>query len=610
MDILINNVPFNVEFIVYQPNKENEIKSKQSLNRFSLSPTLDFIENLELTEYDNLAVKFSSYEKEINFKARLYMDCFEYIDEIKEVVELDENELEYITLQKETMLHRHYNNDVGSPLIPGVYRLKVLWDKTFYYSQILINPKNLELKEHNQMIYEIESHALGLARDWVRKNSSLDILDEIGTIDPTFLDLATLLLKNEAILRKAMNVILKSPYTDLTKTYNLTAISKSKKVDSKSLQLYQVKNSSSLNSINFSKDTKIYSYSFEDNHNNMYNFYLIKIIKDFRLILKKAKLDIAELKNYIDDDLRQLNHFKKENNIGDTLKINNREKQLRKINQLGNKIENFDKVLLGYINRTFLRILKVPIRVILPQGFIKTPGYNIFYKVHKLLYGNLETKIEDLYDYNWKSSELLYEYWCFIKFIELLIDLNFTPIEGWIYKDSVEDEGVSIPAIPDNTYVIFSKEDITLNLMFNSEIGKTPEEAKKKKSPYWIRSHRNKPDFRLDVYVKDDFIKTIILDSKYSPADRVWNKKYANSSNQSKVVEQLKMYVNMVIKLNTRNDHPVEEVIVLCPTLINDNCIIDIDENHLVTIVTLKPGMDNEELKCRIHSLIYSNNYS
>ena len=41
------------------------------------------------------------------------------------------------------------------------------------------------------------------------------------------------------------------------------------------------------------------------------------------------------------------------------------------------------------------------------------------------------------------------------------------------------------------------------------------------------------------------------------------------------------MYVNMIIKVNTRNEYVVDEVIALCPTKI---------------IATLKPGMKNDYL--------------
>lgn len=602
MDILTNDTPFKVEFIAYKSNKE--IKYINQLNRFSLTSDVGFIEDFNILEYDSLAVRFSSISNIDNITAKLYMDCFDYIDEIQESIETDESGFEYITPNNETMIHRHFNNDVGFPLIPGVYKIKVDWEGTEYYSQILIKPNNLEIEEHNQMIQEIELHAKGLARDWIKKNSSLDILKDVNSIDPTYLDFAAILLKKELIIKKAMHVVLNNAYTDLEKEYALIPVTKSRKIDHKSLRLSQIKNSSSLYNLRSFNEGEIYSYSMNDMYDNNVNYYLLKVIKEFQRVLNLAKLDIIELMKYLEAELVQLKRYKKGHNIGENIKISSREKQLVKVDKFGEEIDAFNRMLMGSINNSFLRNLKIPPKVMLSQQFIKTPGYNNFYRVYKLISGKLDNQVEDLYDYTWKSSEVLYEYWCFIKIIEMLMELEFKPTEGWIFSVSSESIGISIPAIPDDTFVVFEKDNIKLKLIFNSAIGKSPEKAEKLGSPYWTRSSRNKPDFRLDVYENNTFMKTIILDSKYSPANRVWNKKYINSSNQSKVVEQLKMYVNMIIKVNTRNEHVVDEVIALCPTNIEDDKLLEMDNNHLVTIATLKPGMKNDDLRDRLKSLI------
>lgn len=603
MDIHIDELPFKVAFIVYKQKKDKEIKSIEYVKRFSLSKSIGFFEDLNLLEYDNLVVKLNC-NGIADTDARLYMDCFEYIDEINDSIEFDENGEEYVTLNKEAAIHRHYNNDVSFPLIPGIYRIKVLWKGTHYYSQVIVKPNNMEIEEHNQMVYEIETHARGLARDWIRRNSSLDFLNEEDKIDPTYLDYATILLENKSLLNKSMSVILNNPYTSLVKDYQLMPFIKTKKIDSKSLKMSQVKSSASLYNFRSSGNLEIFSYTMSDVYDNNVNFYLINVINRFISILKKARLDVVELIRYLTNDLQQLKRYTKEENLGGILKIENREKQILKVEHFNILIEKLQSNLLGFVKKSFLNDLIIPYKVTLSQQFIKTPGYNNFYMIFKMINRKLNNDIEDLYDYTWKSSEVLYEYWCFIKLIETLIESEFNPVDGWIYSTESIEKGVSIPAIPDDTFVLFVRDHITVKLLFNSAIGLTPRQAEQKDSPYWTRSSRNKPDFRLDIYVKNQYTKTIILDSKYSPAIRVWNKRLNNSSNSSKVVEQLKMYVNMVIKINTRNTHVVDEVIVLCPTEIKNNCLLEHDNNHLVTIATMKPGVDNKVLKERLLSLI------
>ncbi|PLR71028.1 nuclease domain-containing protein [Bacillus sp. UMB0728] len=603
------NLPFKVEFVSYS-DSENSVKYLKQLQKFTINKNPNFIEDLGLKEYDNLAVRFTSTSLNKDENAKLFMDCFDYIDELTNDLELEQSESGYIYLENEIMIHRHLDNDVGSPLIPGVYRIKVIYNGETYYSQILIKPNNLDINEHYQMVKEIETQVKGLARDWIRKNKSLEVLNEYKDIDPTYLDYAYLLLKHQNLLEYSMNIILKNPYTGLDKNYVEMPLIKSKKIDSTSLKLNQIKHGSTLFMRNSLSNQKIYTYNMIENYDNKVNTYLVKVLNDFIGLLKKAEQDIVKIKKYFHDELKELNYYNRyKKNLGQESKILNREKQLKQITIFEESIIDLHAKLLNFQNTSFIQLLKTKHKGTLSTQFIKTPGYNNFYRISLLVNGRLENKIEDLFDYNWKSTEVLYEYWCMIQIIDYLIKLNYQPIGGWIYKKEEKDNRITVPSIPDGEYIDFEKGEYTLKLTFNSEIGKSPEEATVKKSPYWIRVERNKPDFRLDVYKDNEFKKTIIMDSKYSPAARFWNKKLINTSRKSKVVEQLKIYANNIYKLNTRRVNVVEEVLALCPTVINTDDLFDIDENHSIGVATLKPGIENHKFKERLEYLITINSY-
>ncbi|MEN2468161.1 nuclease domain-containing protein [Ornithinibacillus sp. JPR2-1] len=603
---LTSDQPFKVEFVSYY-NTENEVKYLKQLKRFSMNKDLNFIEDLGLLEYDNLAVRFTTTSSEKDEDAKLFMDCFDYIDELGDDVELEQGKTGFICLDNEIMIHRHLNNDVGSPLIPGVYKVKVVYKGETYYSQILIKPNNIEINEHYQMVKDIESKVKGLARDWIRKNKSLGLLNETTEIDPTYLDYAYLLLKHQRLMEYSMSTILKNPYIDLDKNHLEMPLVKSKKFDSISLKLNQIKHSPTLYMRNPLSNEKVYSYTMVENYDNKVNNYLVKVLYDLIELLKKAKFDIGKVKEYFNNELADLKRYRFGKKTGIDSKILNREKQLRRIIQFEIAVDDLRVKLLNFRNTAFIKQLRPTRKVTLSQQFIKTPGYNNFYRIHLLVNGQIENKIEDLFDYNWKSTEVLYEYWCMIQIIEYLVKIGYQPIQGWIYQKENKDNKITVPAIPDGTSINFKKGDYTLKLIFNAMIGKTPEQAKADKSPYWIRVERNKPDFRLDVYKHNNFIKTIIMDSKYSPALRFWNKKLINTSKKSKVVEQLKIYANNIYKLNTRRENVVEEVLALCPTVINKNDLLDIDENHSIGVATLKPGIENNKFKERLEYLISVN---
>ena len=169
MVIHTDSLSFKVSFITYHSSTPNKIVKENFVKKYSDDPKMNFIEDLNINEYDNLVVRFSSNKTE---NAKLYMSCFEFLNDENRSMETDENGFEYIIPNNEAVIHRHFHNDVGVPLIPGVYKIKAVVDGVNYYSQILVKPKNLDVEEHQKMIHEIETHANGLARDWIRKKYS------------------------------------------------------------------------------------------------------------------------------------------------------------------------------------------------------------------------------------------------------------------------------------------------------------------------------------------------------------------------------------------------------------------------------------------------------
>lgn len=598
MVIHTDSLSFKVSFITYHSSTPNKIVKENFVKKYSDDPKMNFIEDLNINEYDNLVVRFSSNKTE---NAKLYMSCFEFLNDENRSMETDENGFEYIVPNNEAVIHRHFHNDVGVPLIPGVYKIKAVVDGINYYSQILVKPKNLDVEEHQKMIHEIETHANGLARDWIRKKNTPDFFRGIDGMDPTYIDYAFLLVNHNSVIRNAINVISKNPYSILEKNYKLSSINKGEKIDLTSIKMNQMKNNSSLFSLRSYSDTQVYSYFYKDSYFNNVNMYLKKVVSKLIEILKKSNQDILILKSHLLSEIVILKRYSKSSNQGDRSKIMHKEKQLIKLEELEHSSKQLEKNLSGFSNNSFLVKIQKSNKKIVSQQFIKSPGYNTFHKLYNIIGNNLNDSIKDLFEYSWKSSEELYEYWCFIKIIECLIELNFKPINGWIYSNSNNNNSINIPAIPDNTSIEFIKNEVKLVFIFNSSIGTTPEKAKKENSPYWTRSNRNKPDFRIDIYTQGEFKKTIVLDSKYSPSKNIWNK---NSYQDNKVVNQLKMYANMIIKVDTKNTHVVDEVIALCPTEISKDKYIEVDQNHLVTIATLKPGTKNNEFINRLNYLL------
>lgn len=73
----------------------------------------------------------------------------------------------------------------------------------------------------------------------------------------------------------------------------------------------------------------------------------------------------------------------------------------------------------------------------IPKSLILAPHYNKVYKAYLMLHDKKDIlKLDKQYRYFWRSTELLYEIWTYIKTIEALRIKGFEPISGWIFNTS------------------------------------------------------------------------------------------------------------------------------------------------------------------------------
>lgn len=583
-----------------------DLNKEYMINRFTTNPEPDFIEDFNLTEYDNLSVIVKkSIDFEENKEVQFHMDCFDSLDilEKNNLQNIESGEKDFVGYNEEVTIHRHLNNDVGVSLIPGVYKITVIYNDQIYYSQLRINPKNMKSDEHEQLILDIENLVTGLARDWMRKNRAIDLLIKEAKIIPTNIDKALYLIENITKVNHALITIKNSPYKEITKEYLEQSIYKNVKLDSKSIKLNLSKSNTFVQNNNLHDNTKVYAYSLKDDYNNKVNTYLYKVIVRLLKVLKYSQDDFDELYQYVSSDLKMLNRYNFNENIGNESKIYNREKQLHQVTEIKEEIGKLENKLIQFKNFLIRSRVSTRHNKRISQQFIHSPGYNYFYRISQILDNN-NGKDNNYLEYTWKPTEVLYEYWCFLKLIYSLEKIGFIINKGWNFNEKVYKYQTSIP---DGTIVELEKDEYKLNLIFNKGINKKPIINDETISPYWIRLNRNKPDFRLDIYHKGIFQKTIILDAKYSLAANFWKKHQLYGPRPSKVVEQLKIYANHIYNVHNKRENVVELVLALSPSYINGNKKIDIDTNHSLGVVTFKPNDENVEFQELLEKYIFNN---
>lgn len=572
------NLPFEVEFIVLNNKEEKDEDKSVLVETFSSDIYSDNQKIPVFTEYQYIKVSFRKKVSR-NIHAQLYMNYFEFLSEENNTIKFDELQNSYMEIDNIATIHTHKHNITGIPLIPGYYQYYIKYENDIYYAQFQVIPQNMTINVHKDMVNQIEDHSLGLARDFLRNQSAIS--NSKSNIIATTLDKGIFLLQKKYILTHALEVIYNSPITSFKNNYHKTKTNKSLKIDSKA-QTLNNKNNIDLKNLSI-QNSKVYAKNIMMSLQNNENQYVLQSLNNYLQILKDS-IDQCELSIVdITQIIRELKYYK-----NNPLLLQKRESEIKNLNEIKTDLKNLFSLINKYYNSRKERREKY---VYVTNKIMKYPGYRDIFTINRYLNNKIEDNIQNLYSFKWKSSDTLYEYWSFIELIRTLQNIGFEVNKGWIFNSN--NKKTVIPRIPDGTNVIFEKGKVKLDLIFNKPICKKVN----KKENYWIRHKRNKPDLRLDIYNENSYVKTIILDAKYSPADKIWK--------QYKVVEQLNIYKNMIVSSQDPDYHVVKEVIALTPTSFNNGKVINIDKNFSVTIATFTPNLENVELVNRLKQLIF-----
>src|SRR5699024_4433585 len=167
-----------------------------------------------------------------NIQAQLYMNHFEFLRKENNPINFDKEQNSYIEIDNVATIHTHKNNATGIPLIPGYYQYYIKYENKIYYGQFKIEPQNMKINVHKEMINQIEEHSLGLARDFLRNQSAIS--NSQSNIIATTLDKGIFLLQKKYMLIHALEIIYDAPIINFKNDYHKIKTNKSVKIDSKS----------------------------------------------------------------------------------------------------------------------------------------------------------------------------------------------------------------------------------------------------------------------------------------------------------------------------------------------------------------------------------------
>ena len=405
------------------------------------------------------------------------------------------------------------------PLVPGFYYFYVEHHKNTYCSLINIVPKDLTTSEWEKMREEIEATVRGLSTEFIKRSGVTGINNNsnnehsvmlLEKIDQFYEDIPKLLSSLEKIKNETKFKISKN-YT--WKPNGSKAI-----IDCMTIQMMQ---------IHPEKKDWLYSPQRFLEYDISENQWIKFILQDFKSFSKKSIDFLCKIEEERSQEVRKeskysFNRTSASNSFREKRHksfLFEKQEEIKRLSSFNNYIEDFLR------SDSINKISDKKPRFI-PKSLILAPHYNKVYKAYLMLHDKKDIlKLDKQYRYFWRSTELLYEIWTYIKTIEALRIKGFEPISGWIFNTSEYAE--ILPFLKDGTKVTLRKDDIKINLVFNEKL-ETKLFKNTLESPLKTYSNRNKPDIRIDIFMTESssYIGSIILDAKYKRLHNIINSRY------------------------------------------------------------------------------------
>ncbi|MCH1962881.1 DUF2357 domain-containing protein [Clostridium perfringens] len=220
MDILYNEV-FKVSFF----QNKNEIM----MNFYEDEEKIDF-ENEEAYIEENINTEILFLSNDI--EAKLYMDGLETLPELK----VKEDEYGEVYLEPSSENVSLFSKDYY-PLIPGLYRIKVVVNKKSYYSLIKVKPKLISEEECDLIKSDLEKEMKGLAFQLIRKNLAVGNNFNLD-IQPIELYKFFIIKKNFSNIMASIMDLRIRPNHKICKEYKIVQNEKVKQIDEITMRNY------------------------------------------------------------------------------------------------------------------------------------------------------------------------------------------------------------------------------------------------------------------------------------------------------------------------------------------------------------------------------------
>lgn len=576
-------LPFSLKFHI-------GTRDHQYIEELLFSQDEDFLMDykpVKVKEFSELSFVFNS----TNDKVKLYIpELDDYLIENRQ--EDKYGETYYNPSEKEISIY-NYEQKKTVPLIPGYYFLLVKTATGSFYSQFEIIPKDLMHSEWIEMRDEIEKMVGGLAIDFIsKKNVHSQVMNQ-DTLQQNYLfqqiqilerDLPKTIISFESLKKEAKYKI--------TKHYSWNPIGSKNLIDQKTISQLQ---------IHPEKRGFLYTHNRKITYDVIENQWIKFILLHFKHFSLLANEYLENVIHSIVDEKKRLDSFDYYKSESEKVyNVQSYETRIESLRRNQKKIKHFYAYILEFLHSSTMKNVSSKRPNHVPKSLVLNPKYNSIYKMYlNNIRSTNNLNFSPSYQYYWKRTDTLYEIWCYIKIIKSLLIQGFIPITGWIFKnDSLSQE---LPFLHDGTKVVFKKDDIKVNLVFNESM-KKERFINTLDIPVKTSSTRNKPDIRLDIIINEkNYIGSLIFEVKYKKLINIIHKDDGKQRQQLMSYKQNTMSgILSFPEALMRSLQTVAAVIALYPSDEKGNSSPKYFESEGIFFYLLNPSSDEEELSIKI----------
>ncbi|MDP4125527.1 MAG: DUF2357 domain-containing protein [Bacillota bacterium] len=543
---------------------------------------------IEVFERENLSVSFSSNTDNLY----LYIDGLDGNDSSN--LHLDGEGIPCLAPGTQQFpIYSDVNEDY--PLIPGDYLIFVKGKQevsTLLEATLRVRPNNITEDELNVMRNELNEMVQGLAYDQTRVGQGHKLIGEKGLLPPIVLVEYVLLTHIVEELGITLEDLTRRPDQYIKRHYREVRANFKSKQDDKSYRwLLSVQGQRANSAVNSLMQPNVIlgavdHLSYDTPENRMVLSFCHDVLSQLEFVLKAIRGTLNEEQRAIETRTPYILLQKSTNNEVRALKA-----KIAKLESMEKKIQKGIFLVRKYMEHPVLYGLKplnscnrLSLKIQRDWRYKK-----VFTWWKQLQTRDFQIPESHLIRVQWKRTDVLYEYWCYIKTIIALEQVGYTPISGWIFDRSYQpSQEFLYPVLQEGTFVEMVKDSIRLYVFYNEKMPRAKRGALNNKRLLYMEGTNYKPDIRIDIFRRYEYFGSIIIEAKYRKRLNIWNQDRVEEENRPKNMNTLQNYANSLKHIGDSSGvSKALKVIALHPS--NGTEIDDIEDTN-VCLIQLKPN--------------------